>query len=132
MSKVLLLVEDDPLMLRMYEKIFKFEGFELNTAKDGEEGWEKVQSLKPVLVLLDIMMPKVNGLEMLAKLKSDPDAKDIPVVILTNLANPQEAEKAKDLGAVKYLVKSEHDPKEVVTLVKQILAENFREDIPES
>jgi len=132
MQKVLLLVEDDPLMLRMYEKIFKFEGFDLDIAKDGEEGLEKAKTNKPTLILLDIMMPKMNGIEMLAKLNKDPDTKDIPVVVLTNLAGTQDAERAMSLGVVKYIVKSEHDPKEVVTMVKQILAGYTREDIPSS
>jgi len=132
MTKVLLLVEDDPLMLRMYEKIFKFEGYSVETAIDGEEGWDKAKSINPVVILLDIMMPKVNGLEMLEKLKKDPDTKKIPVIILTNLAGTHDAEKAMSLGAVKYIVKSEYEPKEVVAMVKEILAGYTREDIPES
>lgn len=132
MPKVLLLVEDDPLMLRMYEKIFKFEGYDVDTAKDGEEGLEKAKTQKPVLILLDIMMPKMNGLEMLEKLKKDPDTKAIPVIVLTNLAGSHDAERAMELGAVRYIVKSEHEPKEIVDIVKQIVAGYTREDIPKS
>lgn len=132
MQKVILLVEDDPLMLRMYKKIFKFEGFDLDTAKDGEEGLEKAKTNKPVMILLDIMMPKMNGIEMLAKLKKDPDIKGIPVIVLTNLAGTRDAEKAMALGAVKYIVKSEHEPKQVVTMVKEILAGNTAEEVPSS
>ena len=129
MSKILI-VEDDPLMSRMYQKIFTFEKYEVEMAGDGEEGLEKVRKIKPTLVLLDIMMPKMNGLQVLEKLKSDPETKAIPVVILTNLAGQQDAEKALSEGAVKYIVKSEYDPKQVANMVKEILAGYTRDEVP--
>lgn len=129
MSKILI-VEDDPLMSRMYQKIFKFEGFEVDFAGDGEEGLEKVRSGKPTLILLDIMMPKMNGLEVLDKLKLDPETKKIPVIMLTNLAGTQDAEAALTKGAVKYIIKSENEPKQVVNMVKEILAGYTRDAVP--
>ena len=132
MSKLLLIVEDDPLMSRMYQKIFTFEKYEVATAGDGEEGLEKARTLKPMLILLDVMMPKMNGLQVLAKLKSDPDTKSIPVMMLTNLAGEKDAENALMKGAVKYIVKSEHDPKQVVGMVKEIIAAHSRDDVPGS
>lgn len=122
MQKVLLLVEDDPLMLRMYEKIFEFEGYSVDTAKNGLEGLSKAKSQKPVAILLDIMMPKMNGIEMLKRLKSDDDTNSIPVIVLTNLSGTQEAIEAKSLGAAKFVVKSEYEPKEIVKIVKEALA----------
>lgn len=127
MSKVLLLIEDDPLMLRLYRKIFKLEGYEIELAAGGQEGLDKAKSDKPTLVLLDIMMPKMDGFEVLGKLKEDPETKDIPVVVLTNLAGTQDAKKAMEMGALKYIIKSEQDPKEVATLVKEVL-ENLPEE----
>lgn len=121
MSKVLLLIEDDPLMLRLYRKIFELEGYEIELAAGGQEGLDKAKSDKPTLVLLDIMMPKMDGFEVLGKLKEDPETKDIPVVVLTNLAGTQDAKKAMEMGASKYIIKSEQDPKEVAILVKEIL-----------
>ncbi len=121
MSKVLLLIEDDPLMLRLYRKIFELEGYEVELAAGGQEGLDKAKSDKPTLVLLDIMMPKMDGFEVLGKLKEDPETKDIPVVVLTNLAGTQDAKKAMEMGASKYIIKSEQDPKEVATLVKEVL-----------
>jgi CheY-like chemotaxis protein len=115
MTKILI-VEDDPLMSRMYQKIFKFEGYEVDFASDGEEGIEKIRSGKPTLVLLDIMMPKMNGLQVLEKIKLDPETKSIPVVMLTNLAGTQDAETALAKGAVKYIIKSENEPKQVVIM----------------
>ena len=131
MTKILI-IEDDPLMLRMYQKIFKFEGFEVAVAANGEEGIFITRKEKPTLILLDIMMPKVNGLEVLEKLKADPETKKIPIVMLTNLAGTHDAEKALTMGAVKYIVKSEYDPKQVTNMVKEILAGYTRDTIPTS
>ena len=117
----MLLIEDDPLMLRLYRKIFELEGYEIELAAGGQEGLDKAKSDKPTLVLLDIMMPKMDGFEVLGKLKEDPETKDIPVVVLTNLAGTQDAKKAMEMGASKYIIKSEQDPKEVAILVKEIL-----------
>lgn len=120
MTKILI-VEDDPLILRMYKKIFSFEKYEVDVASNGQEGFDKAKSGKPNLVLLDIMMPKMNGLEMLQKLKADPVTKKIPVVILTNLSDKKDAETALKMGAVKYIVKSEQDAESVTKMVKGIL-----------
>jgi CheY-like chemotaxis protein len=129
MTKILI-VEDDPLMSRMYQKIFKFEGFEVDFAVNGEEGLEKIRATKPTLVLLDIMMPKMNGLEVLDKIKLDPETKSIPIIMLTNLAGTQDAEAALAKGAVKYIIKSENEPKTVVNMVKEILAGYTRDEVP--
>ncbi len=129
MTKILI-VEDDPLMSRMYQKIFKFEGFEVDFASNGEEGLDKIRTTKPTLVLLDIMMPKMNGLEVLEKIKIDPETKAIPVIMLTNLAGTQDAEAALTKGAVKYIIKSENEPKQVVEMVKEILSGYTRNEVP--
>ncbi len=126
----ILIVEDDPLMLRMYQKIFSFETYTVVTAVDGEAGWEQAKLSKPTLILLDVMMPKMNGLQLLEKLKLDPDTKAIPVIMLTNLAGVQDAEAALAKGAVKYIVKSEHEPKEVTAMVKEVLAGYTRNEVP--
>jgi len=128
----ILIVEDDPLMSRMYQKIFKFEGYDVDFATNGEEGFEKVKTVKPTLILLDIMMPKMNGLQVLDKLKMDPELKSIPVIMLTNLAGTQDAESALAKGAVKYIIKSEFEPKQVVNMVKEILAGYTRDAVPTS
>ena len=131
MAKILI-IEDDPLMSRMYQKIFTFENYEVVMASDGVEGIDKVRAEKPTLILLDVMMPKMNGLEVLDKLKLDPETKAIPVVMLTNLAGQQDAESALAKGAVRYIIKSEHDPKEVSDMVKQILSGYTRDEVPSS
>ena len=118
----ILLVEDDPLMLNMYQKVFNYEGFKIEIAKDGEEGLEKAKSQRPNLILLDIMMPRLDGLDLLKKLKADSNLTNIPVVMLTNLSGVKYAKESLSLGAKEFLVKSEHDPKEVVEIVKKILS----------
>src|SRR3989344_9095811 len=131
MIKVLI-VEDDPLMRRMYQKIFTFEKYEVEMAADGEEALAKVAFFQPTIILLDVMMPKMNGLQVLEKLKSDEKTKTIPVIMLTNLAGQQDAETAMSKGAVKYIIKSEHEPKEVADMVKQIVAGYTRDEVPET
>lgn len=131
MTKILI-VEDDPLISRMYEKIFTFEKYEVEMAADGEEGLTKIRSTKPTLVLLDVMMPKMNGLEVLEKVKADPETKNIPVVILTNLAGQKDAETALAKGAVKYIIKSQQEPKQIADMVKEILAGYTRDQVPGS
>ena len=126
----LLITEDDPLMSRMYQKIFTFEGYEVVMAADGQEGLDKAREVNPTMILLDVMMPKLNGLQVLEKLKADPATRSIPVVMLTNLAGQQDAENALSKGAIKYIVKSEYDPKQVADMVKEILAGYTRNDIP--
>jgi CheY-like chemotaxis protein len=121
MTKVLI-VEDDPLISRMYQKIFTFEKFDVDVAANGEEALAKVNNFVPDLILLDVMMPKMNGLQVLEKLKVSDPTKNIPVVMLTNLAGQQDAEVALAKGAVKYIIKSEYEPKQVVEMVKEVLA----------
>ncbi len=131
MAKILL-VEDDPLMLRMYQKIFTLENYEVEVATNGEEALEKLRAeVKPNLILMDIMMPKMNGLEALDKIKANPNTQSIPVVMLTNLAGQQDAETALLKGAVKYIIKSEYEPKQIVDMIKEILAGYTRNEVPQ-
>jgi len=127
MSKILI-VEDDALILRMYQEAFTSEGFEVLFASDGQAGLEMARANKPTIILLDIMMPKLNGMQMLEQLKADPAISTIPVIVLTNLSSTMDAEKALKLGAVKYVVKSEYKPREVIKIVKDILAGYTRGD----
>ena len=118
----ILLVEDDPLMVRMYQRKLLTDGYEVGVAVNGEEGLVKVRSFSPDVVLLDIMMPKLNGLQVLERMKADPTTAHVPVVILTNLGGSQEdIERGLELGAVAYLVKSAYRPDEVIAKVKEVL-----------
>jgi len=133
-STILFFAEDDPLMSRMYEKAFKASGFELKVSFDGDEAIQTLKSMdpKPTIAILDIMMPKKSGFEVLREMKADPNLKSIPVVLLTNLAGQQDAEKGLELGAVIYLIKSQYSPIEIVEKIKEIIAGYSRkEGVPE-
>lgn len=130
----LFLAEDDPLMSRMYEKAFKASGFDLKMTFDGEEAINTLKDIdpKPGIAVLDVMMPKQSGFDVLRFMKSDNKLKNIPVVLLTNLAGEDDAQKGLELGAVAYLVKSQYTPKEVVDKIKEIASGYSRkENIPE-
>jgi len=129
----LLLVEDDPLIARLYKGAFTLSGHEVQVAFNGEEGLQKLHEMKikPTLILMDVMMPKVNGLQLLERIKQDPETKNIPVVMLTNVSDEENVQKALDLGAVTYLVKSQYTPKEVVGKVKEIIAGYAGDTVPE-
>jgi CheY-like chemotaxis protein len=116
----------------MYETIFRTNNYEVEIAVDGEEGLLKARKYEPTLILLDIMMPKLNGLEVLERLKADPELKNIPVVILTNLAGNNDVQSALRLGAVRYIIKSENRPKQVEEIVRGILAGYTRGEVPPS
>lgn len=129
----LFIAEDDPLMIRMYERAFRLGGHELTMAGDGEEALATLGKMdpKPTLILLDIMMPKMSGFDVLRKIKEDESLKKIPVILLTNLAGQEDAEKGLSLGAVLYLVKSEYSPKQVMEKVEEIIkASTHGEGIP--
>jgi CheY-like chemotaxis protein len=118
----ILLVEDDPLISRMYLKVFTFEGFEIQLATNGQEGLDKLKEFHADMLLIDIMMPVMNGVEMLAQVKLDAATRDIPVIMLTNLSDTRTAEATINQGAVRYIVKGNYNPVDVVGMVKDILA----------
>ena len=115
MSKILI-VEDDTFLSKMYAKKFQVAGFEVSVAYDGADGYSKAKSFKPDLILMDILMPKQNGLETLDKLKEDEETKSIPVIVTTNLSTTDDADISMKKGAVKYIVKSEVTPAELVKI----------------
>jgi two-component system alkaline phosphatase synthesis response regulator PhoP len=122
-DKKILLVEDDKLMSRMYKRVFTLQGFNIELAEDGVEGYEKAKTFQPNLIFLDVMMPKMNGFELLEKLKADPETKDIAVIMLTNLANKLDIDAALRRGVWDYLVKSDHDSDDVVAVAKKFFGE---------
>lgn len=122
MAKILL-VEDDQLLVRLYQKKFTKEGFTVVTARDGSEGVVRAQNEPPDIILLDLMMPKATGYDMLQVLQGSPQLKNIPVVVLTNLSSDVEEQRARSMGATDYLVKANNPPDVVVDRVKELLAE---------
>jgi len=121
MSHTLLIVEDDPYVVRLYQRLFRLEKFQVTVAVDGSDGIKKAKTLKPALILMDIMMPIINGLEALKQLKADEATKDIPIIMLTNVGEEAIIELAYSLGAIGYMVKSEFTPQEVLERVRPYL-----------
>ncbi len=118
------LIEDDPFLSSMYAMKFELEGFDVLIATDGIAGVELVTKKIPDLILLDILMPKKNGFDVLADIKKNEETKNIPVILLTNLNQTEEVELGMELGAVDYLIKAHFMPSEVVDKIKIALENN--------
>lgn len=117
----ILIVEDDPVLSKMYTEKFKFEGFSVFTALNGEDGLQMAISQKIDMIILDLMLPRLSGSELLAKLRQNEKGKNVKVIALTNLAETEEKEKVLSLGALDYLIKAMQTPEEVVKKVKTYL-----------
>jgi len=121
--KKILFIEDEFALQKTFGEILKQEGYEMTSALDGESGLRLAKDKKPDLILLDLILPKLHGFEVLKKLKEDPETKEIPIVILTNLEGVGDVEKALELGATTYLVKESYRLEEVVKKIKKTLGE---------
>lgn len=121
-EKVILIVDDDLTLLEMYVERIKAEGATVLQAQDGEEALKVAKENHPAIILLDIMMPKKSGFEVLKELKADPDLAKIPVLILTALADDTKKNEGLALGAVDYIVKSETLPVDVIAKIDKALA----------
>ncbi len=117
----ILLVEDDKFLAGMYVAKLDLEGFKVNFANDGEKGLKSAIEEKPDIILLDIILPKMSGFDVIKNLKDNPQTKDIPVVLLTNLGQRDDVQKGLDLGAEDYLIKAHFMPSEVVAKIKKII-----------
>jgi DNA-binding response OmpR family regulator len=120
-GKKILLVEDDPLLIKMYQTKLQIEGFEVKVASDGEMGWEMVQAETPDFMVLDLMMPKLSGMELLKKIKTDSKLKLIPTIMLTNMNRQEEMELARSLGVKEFLLKANYTPGEIVDKIRGYL-----------
>ena len=121
MPKKILLVEDEKIMINLLEKKLSQEGYSVTVAENGEEGLKEMGKERPDLVLLDIIMPKMGGFEVMEEMGKDSELKKIPVVIISNSGQPIELGRARELGARDWLIKTEFDPQEVLNkVVKQI------------
>lgn len=119
-----LIVEDDKFLAELISTKLDKEGFDIVVANDGEEGINKAKQEKPRIILLDIMLPGVDGFEVLETLKKDQDAsiKNIPIIILSNFGQEEKVEKGLALGAVDYLVKANFTTGEIVQKIKEVLS----------
>ncbi len=122
--KKILIIEDEQTLQKTLGDILKKEGYEIINALDGEIGLRLAKTKKPDLILLDLILPKVLGFDVLKNLKQDPETKEMPVIILTNLESMENVEKALMLGATTYLLKTEYSLKELIEKIKKTLGEN--------
>jgi DNA-binding response OmpR family regulator len=122
--KKILLVEDDNFIIDIYITKLKEVGFSVQSAVNGEDALAKIKQSRPDLVLLDIVLPQVTGFEFLQEIKSMPELKNVPVIVLSNLGQKKEVEKGLSLGAAKYLIKAHYTPTEVVEEIRAILNKN--------
>lgn len=121
MAKTIVVVEDDKFLRDLISQKLIKEGYEVFGVLDGEEGIKTVKAKKPDLVLLDLILPGMDGFEILSALKKDPEVASIPVIILSNLDQKEDMEKGFKLGAADFLIKARSTPGEVVDKVKEIL-----------
>ena len=121
MSHRVLVVDDDRSVRTSTARALELEGYEVEVAVDGLQGLDTLASAGAELIVLDVMMPKRSGFEVLEQIKKNSQYKDVPVVMLSNLAGKEDADRAIQMGAAEYLIKSQYQPKEIVEKVVEII-----------
>ena len=121
--KKILFIEDDSNLVQSLKDVIEREGFEFISAFDGEKGLELIKKERPDLILLDLILPRKSGFDVLAEIKADEELKTIPVIILTNLENDKDVERALSLGVNTYLVKANYSLEEVMKKIKELARE---------
>ncbi|MEK7519580.1 MAG: response regulator [Patescibacteria group bacterium] len=119
MAKKVLIVEDEEIIVDLLQKKLKNEGYDALVARDGDEGLKVMRKSNPDLILLDILMPKMSGLEVMAEMQKDERLKKIPIIVISNSGQPVEIDKAQRFGAKDWLVKAEFDPQEVIDKIEK-------------
>lgn len=118
-AKKILIIEDEKIMIELLQQKLAGEGYEVQVAEEGEEGLRRMRKMKPDLVLLDIIMPKMGGMEVLERAQKDKELKKIPIIVISNSGQPVEIDKVQKLGARDWLIKTDFDPQEVIKKVKE-------------
>ena len=120
-KKKILVVEDDKFLLKAYEIKFKQSDFDVILATDGINGFKLAEKEKPSLIILDLMLPRMNGFEFLKKIKSDEKLKNIPIIVISVLGQKVDQERAIKLGAEKYFIKTDYTLEEIIKNLNKIL-----------
>jgi DNA-binding response OmpR family regulator len=123
MAKILF-IEDDPLIIKIYTTRLTKDGHEVFAAENGEEGIKKAIEIIPDIVVLDVMMPRMDGFEVLKKIRENEKLKDKPVIMYSNLNNEEEMERARHMGVNEFLIKANLSPSQMVGKIKQYLTTN--------
>jgi DNA-binding response OmpR family regulator len=119
--KKILIIEDDKFLRELISRKLVSENYTPVEAKDGEEGLKKIKDEHPDLVLLDLILPGIDGFEVLAQAKQNPKVAEIPVIILSNLGQRDDVEKGMTLGAADFLIKAHFTPQEIISKIKYVL-----------
>jgi len=127
-KKKILIVEDDNFVAEVYSTKLVEMGFEVHIAQNGEEGIAALRGGKFDLILLDIIMPVMGGIEMLEEIKKSEEWKSVPVILLTNVGEKESIEKVKDLGVKNYLIKSHFTPAEVIEKIESVFQNNSHKE----
>jgi DNA-binding response OmpR family regulator len=118
----ILVVEDETFLVKIYTVKLKKEGFDVTIATDGEQAVKMAGEVKPDIILLDLILPKMNGFEALEKMRTNPDLKKTPVIVLSNLGQDEDIKRAESLGATDYLVKANFSIQDVIAKIRATLA----------
>lgn len=121
MAKKILIVEDDKFLRELIVRKLANEGYEVVEAVDGEQGIQRIKETKPDLVLLDLILPGIDGFDVLAQKKEDPFVASIPVIVLSNLGQKEDVDRGLGLGATDYLIKAHFTPGEIIEKVRNII-----------
>ena len=121
MAQKILIIEDDKFLRELIGQKITNTGYDVSEAIDGEEGIKKVMEEKPDLVLLDLILPGIDGFEVLSRMKKEEELSEIPVIILSNLGQKEDVERGLNLGANDYLIKAHFTPGEIIEKVKKVL-----------
>ena len=121
MAQTILIIEDDKFLRELIAQKLLKENYKISEAVDGEDGIKKIKEEKPDLILLDLILPGIDGFEVLSKMKEDPQVSSIPVIILSNLGQKEDVEKGLELGAIDYLIKAHFTPGDIIEKIKKVL-----------
>ncbi|MDP1706626.1 MAG: response regulator [bacterium] len=121
-NKKILLVEDEPLLLNLLKQRLERDGFEIVAAHDGEEALKILETVEPSLILLDIILPKVSGFEVMEAIQKNPNYKKAPIIVISNLGQDTDMAKGQSLGAVGYFIKAQVSIEDLVTKIKAFLS----------
>ncbi len=121
MSRKVLVVEDDRFLRELITQKLSREGYEVSEAVDGEDGVKKAEEKKPEIILMDLILPGIDGFEAITKIKANPELEDIPIIILSNLGQRDDVERGLKLGAVDFLVKAHFTPGEIIEKIEKVL-----------
>jgi len=122
--KKILIIEDESALQKTLGEVLSQQGYQVLPALNGEVGLKLAQSEKPDLILLDLILPKIHGFDVLKKIKDNPETKEIPVIILTNLESMEDVKRAMELGATTYLVKANYSLEELTIKINQVFQNN--------